>query len=64
MVFNLVEVDYRVFVGDVLLKEGTCPTFFINTLANLYLMFDNPSEDRRLEIILDNNVFNIVAPIC
>lgn len=63
MAFDLVEIQYKFFINDELLKEGSCPTFFVNTLANLYLTFDNPSEDKRLEIIFGDKVFSITAPI-
>ena len=63
MAFNLVEVEYNVYHYDTLVKSGKCPTFFVNTLANLYLTFDNPNPEVYMEIILHDKIFKIYSPI-
>lgn len=63
MAFDLVEINYSVIHDNKVVMTGKCPTFFVNTLANLYLTFDNPSTNNYLEITSEGKVFKIYAPI-
>lgn len=59
---NLVVVQYRVYNNDNIVVTGSCPTYFVNTVAHMYLIYDDPDNSVYIEFEHNNKVFKIYAP--
>lgn len=60
MEINLVQ--YNVINNNEIVVSGVCPTYFINTIAHMYLMYDTPDPSVYIEFIHNTNTFKVYAP--